>query len=51
MHKEARDELWVIFRVVVLEYAKDRSVTQTCREFKVPRSSFFRWKNVSQGLT
>jgi len=44
MHKEAREELRVIFRVAVLEYAKDCSVTQTCRDFKVPRSSFYRWK-------
>jgi transposase-like protein len=44
MHKEARDELRVIFRVAVLEYAKDCSVTLTCRDFKVPRSSFYRWK-------
>ena len=44
MHKEAREELQVIFRVAVLEYAKCRSVTQTCRDFKVPRSSFYRWK-------
>jgi len=44
MHKEAREELQVIFRVAVLELAQDRNVTQTCREFKVPRSSFYRWK-------
>ena len=44
MHKEAREELQVIFRVAVLEYAQDCSVTQTCRDFQVPRSSFYRWK-------
>lgn len=40
MHKEAREEMRVIFRLAVLEYAKDCSVTQTCRDFQVPRSSF-----------
>jgi transposase InsO family protein len=44
MHKEAREEMRVIFRVAVLEYAKNNSVTQTSRAFKVPRSSFYRWK-------
>ncbi len=44
MHKEAQEELRVIFRVAVFEYAKNSSVTQTCRDFQVPRSSFYRWK-------
>lgn len=28
----------------MLAYARDRSVTQTCQEFKVLRCSFYRWK-------
>ena len=44
MHQEAQEELRGIFRVAVLEIAQDRSVTQTCQDFKVPRSSFYRWK-------
>jgi transposase len=48
MHKEARDEMRVIFRMAVLELAKDSNVTKTCREFKVPRSSFYRWKKKNE---
>ena len=44
MHKEAREELRVRFKLVVLDYANHRCVTKTCREFKVPRSTFYRWK-------
>ena len=44
MPKEARDEMRVIFRVAVLEYAKNNCVTQTCQGLKVPRSSFYHWK-------
>jgi transposase InsO family protein len=44
MHPEAREELRTRFKRTVLEYAKYFSVTKTCREFNVPRSSFYRWK-------
>jgi transposase InsO family protein len=44
MHKEAREELGIKFKLVVLELADHFGVTKTCREFNVPRSSFYRWK-------
>ena len=44
MHKEAREELSVRFKLVVIELAIDLGVTKACREFDVPRSSFYRWK-------
>jgi transposase InsO family protein len=44
MHKEAREELKVRLKLVVLEHADYFGVTKACREFNVPRSSFYRWK-------
>jgi transposase InsO family protein len=44
MHKEAREELSVRLKQVVLELAIDLGVTKACREFDVPRSSYYRWK-------
>lgn len=44
MHQEAREELGVRFKVVVLEYAKHVGVTTACKEFNVPRSTFYNWK-------
>ena len=44
MHKEAGEELRVRFKLVVLEQANHFGVTKTCREFNVPRSTFYRWK-------
>ena len=44
MHKEAIEELDVRFKLLVLDLAEHSSVTKTCREFNVPRSSFYRWK-------
>jgi transposase InsO family protein len=44
MHKEAREELRVRLKLVVLEFAGHLGVTKACREFNVPRSSFYRWK-------
>jgi transposase InsO family protein len=44
MHPEAEEELRVRLKLVVLELAQDWGVTKTCREFEVPRSSFYRWK-------
>ena len=32
------------FKLVVLEHANHFGVTKTCREFNVPRSTFYRWK-------
>ena len=44
MHKEAREELRVRLKLVVLELANQLGVTKACREFEVPRSSYYRWK-------
>ena len=44
MHKEAREELRVRFKLFVLELAHDLGVTKTCQEYNVPRASFYRWK-------
>ena len=44
MHKEAEEELRVRLKLVVLELADHLGVTKACREFNVPRSSFYRWK-------
>jgi len=44
MHKEAREELRVRFKLTVLEYSHHIGVTKACREFNVPRSTFYRWK-------
>lgn len=45
MHPEARKELRARFKFVVLGYAKHVGVTKTCREFEVPRLTFYHWKN------
>lgn len=42
MHPEAREELRLRFKLTVLEYAKQFSVTETCHEFEIPRSTFYR---------
>ena len=44
MHKETREELRVRIKPTVLELTNDLGVTKACQEFKVPRSSFCRWK-------
>jgi transposase InsO family protein len=44
MHKETREELRVRLKLVVLDLAQHLGVTKACREFNVPRSSFYRWK-------
>jgi len=44
MHKDAREELGARLKLVVLEYANHFGVTKACREFNVPRSTFYRWK-------
>lgn len=43
MHPEAREELRVRLKLTVLEYAKYVGATEACREFNVPRSSFYTW--------
>jgi hypothetical protein len=44
MHPEAVEELRVRFKQTVLEIAKVSSNAEACREFNVPRSSFYSWK-------
>jgi transposase InsO family protein len=45
MNQEVKDILNQRRKIFVLEYAKAiRSVTKTCKEFNIPRSSFYDWK-------
>ena len=45
MQKEVREAFRVHFKWTVIEYANVcRTVTKACREFKVPRSTFYNWK-------
>jgi hypothetical protein len=44
MHKEAREELRVRLKLIVLVLAPDLGVTKACQEFNMPRTSFSRWK-------
>ena len=45
MNQEIRDALRAQRRYMVLECAKaSRNVAKECREFEVPRSSFYRWR-------
>jgi hypothetical protein len=42
MKKEVRDAFRIHYKRTVLRYAEiTRSVTQTCRTFEVPRSTFY----------
>ena len=40
MHAEAREELRVRLKLVVLELAKHFGVTKACKEFNFSRSTF-----------
>jgi transposase InsO family protein len=44
MHKETREELRVRLKLIALEYANHLAVTKACREFNLPRSTFYCWK-------
>jgi transposase InsO family protein len=44
MNQEAREELRVRFKLAVLEYANHVGVTKACREFNIPRSTYYDWK-------
>ena len=44
MHKEAREELRLRFKLLVLELATHFGPTKTCRDFEVPSSIFYEWK-------
>ena len=44
MQKEAREELRIRFKLAVIEYANHLGATKACKEFNVPRSTFYGWK-------
>jgi transposase InsO family protein len=45
MNKEAKEELAVRRKMVILEYAQlSGNTSKVCREHAVPRSSFYQWK-------
>jgi len=45
MQKEVNEILKIRFKWIVLEFAREMgSVTKACREFDVPRSTFYEWK-------
>ena len=45
MSKEIKEELGIRRKMTILEYARIfGNVAETCREFEVPRSSFYNWK-------
>ena len=46
MIQEVKDELMLRKKLFILEFASATGdVTKTCREFIIPRSSFYDWKN------
>jgi len=48
MHPEIKKYLESRRKLIVLEYAKlCGNVVKACREFEVPRSSFYRWKRAN----
>ncbi len=44
MQPEAREELSVRLKLTVLEYSRYFVATEACREFAVPRATFYRWQ-------
>jgi len=44
MLPEAREELRVRFKYTVLQIAASTGVRKTCREFNIPKSTFYEWK-------
>ena len=46
MIKEVKEELAARRKMMVLNYARELgNVVKTCREFEIPRSLFYKWKN------
>ncbi len=45
MHKEAREELHLRFKLLVLEWSTHFGPTEACQEFEVAKSTFYEWKN------
>jgi transposase-like protein len=45
MQKEVKEALRIRFKWAVVEYAQVcRNVAESCREFEVPRSTYYGWK-------
>lgn len=44
MCPETKEELKVRLALVVLELAEYIGVVKACKEFEIPRSTFYRWK-------
>ncbi len=45
MQKEVREAFRIHYKWTILEYSKVcRSVAEVCREFEIPRSTFYGWK-------
>ena len=45
MQKEVKEAFRIHFKWAILEYAREiGSATKACREFEVPRSTFYDWK-------
>ena len=44
MHKEAREELRLRFKLLVLELATHFGPTKTCKDFEVASTTFYEWK-------
>ena len=48
MQPEARQELSIRLKLTVIEYAKYFGITEACREFNVPHSTFYCWKQTHE---
>ena len=44
MHQEAKEDSRLRLKLTIIEYATHFGVTQTCKEFNIPRSTFYEWK-------
>ncbi len=44
MNKEVADEVMARFRYIILEYSRGRNISKACREFNIPRSTFYNWR-------
>jgi len=44
MNKEVADEVMARFRYIILEYSRGRKISKVCREFNIPRSTFYNWR-------
>ena len=44
MNKEVASEVMARFRYIILEYSRGRNISKVCREFNIPRSTFYNWR-------